>query len=292
MNRSASALNALVPDGVTAGELVRNGRTLRIVTCGSGAPTIVLEAGGGDSALTWAPILPALAASNRVVVYDRAGLGDSDAASPLTLDVEIDDLVAVMTEVGNGPCILVGHSWGGLLAEMVSWTAPGQIAGLVLIDPSHEELLASLPWWIFAWMSMLQRWGIAKRSLGLRGRVAIVSRARTLSSDLEIQRLLIDALAADNTVAQLRASHSEGLLVKRSIGEIRRRRAVSTALDAPTVVLSATTGIPAKIRARWTGLQRSAAGRHIVVPDAGHYIHVGRPHVVVDAIHYLTTRPA
>jgi pimeloyl-ACP methyl ester carboxylesterase len=50
-----------------------------------------------------------------VIAYDRAGYGASDAA-PVDLDLQLDDLVAVLEVAGPGPCVMVGHSWGGLLA--------------------------------------------------------------------------------------------------------------------------------------------------------------------------------
>jgi pimeloyl-ACP methyl ester carboxylesterase len=50
----------------------------------------------------------------------------------------VGDLVAVLEAVG--PCVLVGHSWGGLLAQLAAWERPDLITGLVLIDPSHESL--------------------------------------------------------------------------------------------------------------------------------------------------------
>src|SRR6185503_332906 len=55
------------------------------------------------------PVLPALAAAGPVVAYDRAGLGASDPVQPLTLRDEVEDLAAVLAEVG--PAVVVGHSW-------------------------------------------------------------------------------------------------------------------------------------------------------------------------------------
>jgi len=36
--------------------------------------------------------------------------------SALTLDVQVGDFAAVAKAAGQGPCVLVGHSWGGMLA--------------------------------------------------------------------------------------------------------------------------------------------------------------------------------
>jgi hypothetical protein len=117
----ARGLAALVP-GAERGSLVRDGRTLRWVTAGSGSPTAVLDAAVGTPSTTWAPILPAVAARTRVVAYDRAGLGASDPVRKLTVRSSVEDLHALLRAAGDGPCVLVGHSWGGLLPS----SPPGQ----------------------------------------------------------------------------------------------------------------------------------------------------------------------
>src|SRR6266498_5033571 len=74
------ALSELVPGGVARGGL-RPGdgdRMVRWVEAGSGNPTVILAAGRNDTAISWAPILAALAGKTHVVAYDRAGLGASD----------------------------------------------------------------------------------------------------------------------------------------------------------------------------------------------------------------------
>ncbi len=70
---------------------------------------------------------------------------------------------------------------------------------------------------------------------------------------------------------------------------IRRVQATSALPDVPVVVLSATRRSPRGVREHWTQLQAGVAagarrGRHVVVPGAGHAVHVDRPNVVTDAI--------
>ena len=141
---AARALRALVPGGIRRHELRRDSRTLRWFEAGAGVPTIVLEPGAASPATTWAPILAPLAARFRVVGYDRAGYGLSDPPDQLTLDLQIDDLAALAAELGGG-CVIAGHSWGGLLAQLVSWARPDLVAALVLIDPSHEQMWPDEP---------------------------------------------------------------------------------------------------------------------------------------------------
>ncbi|WP_234376643.1 alpha/beta fold hydrolase [Streptomyces sp. CB01201] len=76
-----------------------------MVEAGSGGPAVVLDAASGTPALTWTPILPVLARHTRVIAYDRAGLGVSDPAAPLTIDSRIDDLAALVSPRETG------HAW-------------------------------------------------------------------------------------------------------------------------------------------------------------------------------------
>jgi pimeloyl-ACP methyl ester carboxylesterase len=122
----ADALSRLVPGGVTRGGLVLGDRTVRWVEAGGrGHPTVILEAGRNDAAITWAPVMTALAPRAHAVAYDRAGLGASDPAPvPVTLDRQVADLAAVIGQTAPGPCVLAGHSWGGMLVQMLACRHP------------------------------------------------------------------------------------------------------------------------------------------------------------------------
>jgi pimeloyl-ACP methyl ester carboxylesterase len=141
------ALNSFVHEGVTRGSVSINGRRVCWVEAGSGQPTVVLEAGRNDISLDWARVIALLARQQvHVVAYDRAGLGMSDPApTEAVLQRQLADLAAVITHTANGRCILVGHSWGGMLAQLLAFYHPGFVSGMVLVDPAHEDMAASLP---------------------------------------------------------------------------------------------------------------------------------------------------
>jgi pimeloyl-ACP methyl ester carboxylesterase len=120
---------------------------LRWVEGGSGGPAVVFDAALGEpGSLAWAGVLPAVAEHTRVIAYDRAGVGASDPVSPLTVEGEVADLAALVSQAGQGRCVLAGHSWGGLLAQLVAFSHPDLVAGLVLVDPADEEISAAVPW--------------------------------------------------------------------------------------------------------------------------------------------------
>jgi pimeloyl-ACP methyl ester carboxylesterase len=41
--------------------------------------------------------------------------------------------------------VLAGHSWGGMLVLLLAFRRPDLVAGLVLMDPGHEEMGSALP---------------------------------------------------------------------------------------------------------------------------------------------------
>jgi pimeloyl-ACP methyl ester carboxylesterase len=121
-------------------------RVVRRVEAGAGEPAVVLEAGRGNGAASWQRVMPLLAPHVRVVAYDRAGLGGSASAPGLVLiDRQVGDLASVITGLTAGPCVLAGHSWGGILVQLLAFRRPDLVAGLVLVDPGHEEMESGLP---------------------------------------------------------------------------------------------------------------------------------------------------
>jgi hypothetical protein len=75
---------------------------LRWVEAGTGQPTVVLDAALGEpGTLAWAGVLPEVAQRTRRIACDRAGIGTSDPAEPLTLDTEIADLAAIASHAGD-----------------------------------------------------------------------------------------------------------------------------------------------------------------------------------------------
>lgn len=114
---------------------------------GEGDITFVLETGLGENMHTWNKIQDSLAQMGRVFMYDRSGLGFSEANSePRTthqIALELNELLT--TEKIPGPYVLVGHSIGGAHIRYFSHLFPQDVLGLFLIDASHEKMKDDLP---------------------------------------------------------------------------------------------------------------------------------------------------
>ena len=117
------------------------GHELYLTELGSGELTVILEAGLGDDHKMWRNVQEGLADHARVVAYDRAGLGLSDASStPRTPKGMAGELHDLLEAAGHGPpYVLVAHQSGAFIARAFDALYPGEIEGLVLVDPSHED---------------------------------------------------------------------------------------------------------------------------------------------------------
>lgn len=124
------------------GELVdAGGFTLHVVKQGGGGPVAVLEAGSGETSLSWRGIPAALAENATVVTYDRAGYARSESSpNPRTGANIVAELRTALHTAGiQGPYVLVGHSLGGMYMREFAELHPAEVAGLVLIDARPED---------------------------------------------------------------------------------------------------------------------------------------------------------
>jgi pimeloyl-ACP methyl ester carboxylesterase len=120
---------------------VAKGRRLNLFCMGSGATTVLLDAGGSDWSVVWALVQPELAKTMRACSYDRAGLGYSDPApGPRSPAVIVEDMHALIHAAKlDRNLVLVGHSLGGFHVKLYAALYPQDVAGLVLVDPSEER---------------------------------------------------------------------------------------------------------------------------------------------------------
>ncbi len=103
--------------------------------------TVLFEAGGGGSSKDWEKVRAILPSNIRTLAYDRAGLGKSEAGPLLrTMTQEVFELHQLLESAKiEGPFILVGQSIGGLLVRLYAGQYGKNVAGLVLVDPTHES---------------------------------------------------------------------------------------------------------------------------------------------------------
>jgi len=122
------------------------GRRLHLQCRGADTkPVVVFENGAFATTVWYRAAFDEVAKIARVCMYDRAGLGWSDPVpAPRSLGARVDDLHALLEKAHESPpYILVGHSMGGLLARIYTKKFPNDVAGLVLIESSEEQMNGS-----------------------------------------------------------------------------------------------------------------------------------------------------
>ena len=162
---------------------IGQGRVISLECKGSGSPTVVLISGTGGAADEWmsavAPTDPqaspylstssvfdVMARTTRVCAYDRPGTTlDSGAPvestpvpQPTTAQGGVADLRELLTAAHeDGPYVLVGASWGGMIAQLYARTYPQTSSGLVLVDSASVFLkdTCTAPQWA-NWMAAIQ----------------------------------------------------------------------------------------------------------------------------------------
>jgi 3-oxoadipate enol-lactonase len=103
------------------------------------APVVVLSNSLGATRGMWDPQVPALAERYRVVTYDTRGHGDSPAPpGPYSLDDLVDDLVALLDEVGAERAHVAGLSLGGMTAMRLAAGEPERVHRLAVLCTSAK----------------------------------------------------------------------------------------------------------------------------------------------------------
>jgi pimeloyl-ACP methyl ester carboxylesterase len=250
------------------------GHKLHIWCLGSGDPAVLLETGLGGTSADWGFVQPAVAQFTRVCSYDRAGMGYSDPGpSPRTARRIASELALLLQRSGiSGPVVLVGASIGGFSSRVFASEHAERVAGLVLIDATHEDQLDPVPA-LANFVPLLASTGLL-RLLG----ISFGPQPDSLAPD--VRRF---AHATQFRGAGYATAADELLHVRDSAAEVRVAR---RKLTIPLVVLTAGRGSDLT----WRRLQRdqvalSDRGCQMVAPESGHVVPIDDPVTVVDAIH-------
>jgi len=244
------------------------GRNLHLRCKGMGHPLVIIEQGAGEPSRFWWPLQDQIATFTRVCTYDRAGYGWSDPApGDRTVADRAAELRALLAAADlSGPCILVAHSYGGLIVRAFARSYPELTAGLVLVDTAEEETLRQPEV-----LTMYRRFRVMLRLFEGLARLGLVRFLGTLV-DLERfgmpgTRAMEFAAAADDLASIERGSAAErtssppGCLCAARRGH-HTRRGLSWALRGSRERLEGGTGAPARPVVKCTCVARRGQQPH------------------------------
>jgi pimeloyl-ACP methyl ester carboxylesterase len=276
----------------TPGQLVDiGGYKLHIYCTGEGSPTVILDAGMGDSFMSWRKVQPEIAKFTRVCSYDRGGLGYSDSSPrPRTSRVFVDELHRLLQGAAiHGPLVLVGHSMGGfdvrLYASLYRHEPNGMIVGLVLVDSSHPEQQRRLP---PAINDLDSTWLREQEFFEFTMPFGIPRLMGFCGNDDAVRAADCNFHSARESVAELKA-------ISLSAAQTANSGSLG---DIPLVVLSHDPEMPqpdlpedlvkptndARQHMQEELALLSTRGRQVIAKNSGHYIQLDRPDLVVDTV--------
>jgi pimeloyl-ACP methyl ester carboxylesterase len=223
------------------------GYRLHIHCTGSGSPTVVLEAGLGETSYSMAGwIAPAVAQVTRVCVYDRAGYGWSEAAAgPRDGDAVTTDLHTLLAQAQEkGPYVVAGHSTGGVYMRVFAARYPEQVAGMVLLDAQPNEALTRLP----DYPTFYAVFSPVTKLLPYVAQVGI-TRLFAFSSQTGLPQAANEGeIASEVTVHQYRAQRDEFAWIPAALTQAQALQSLG---DKPLIVVSA----PMDAQKGWLVLQ-------------------------------------
>ena len=265
----------------------------------AGSPIVLLHGGPGAHHDYLYPQLLALAASHRVITYDQRGGGKSktDDPTPITWQTQVDDLARVMREFELTSPILVGYSWGALLAMLYCIEASKQNsdgATTHMPTPSHLVLISPAPI-TRAWRNEFEA-ALLERQRGpviqeLRAELAASglreadpAAYRQRSFELSVAGYFADPRRAD-ALTPFRVTGRVQQSIWDSLGDFDLReslRAVARAVHLPVLVVHGRADpIPlASAMAAAEGLDAT----FVELPDSGHVPYVEQPAALFEAM--------
>jgi pimeloyl-ACP methyl ester carboxylesterase len=268
---------------------------------GSGGPAVVFLAGGGAVGLDYFNVQQRAAELTTSVTYDRAGTGWSDSVDLPRASVEITDELRALLRVAEvpPPYVMVGHSLGGLYARHYAQRFSGEVAGLVLLDPAHEDYNAYMP------KDLVDQWTAWDSSEALPEELPaelIQFYRRLFEQEMtDWPEKIRDALVERHvSLDWLRAGLQEATNVEQLYDEVRHAGRMP---DVPVTILTSmgidsfkaavSQGIPESLlreeiegkRRLYTRWAHALHGEIRLIEDVGHVtLHFRRPDAVLQAI--------
>jgi len=234
---------------------------LAIVRSGKGGPTVVFESGGGSNSGIGSgqKVRAQVSKFTSTLAYARSGRIPSTSSSvPRTLTSVVQDLHRLLGRAGiQPPYVLVGGSLGGLYVRAFAMMHPKEIAGLVLVDGTHER----------QWLEWDRLQGLSPG----KNVAAAIDAFKAKKDDAGIQEM--------EGLAEIWATGKLGIS-----GELP---------DVPMIVItSMRPDRPPAFLKNWRGLHdelfsATTHGMHVVTSKNGHNIMGEEPALVVDAIRWV-----
>lgn len=240
-------------------DLTLDGTKLSYRVIGDGPTSIVLVHGWMVDGRVYDAMLAALDRGGcRFIVPDLRGAGGSDKPETgYTLARYAADVLAVIEKEVSGKCVVVGHSMGGAIAQLVAATAPARVSALAVLCSVPADGIPLPP----------DAAGLFRTSGGDRGKQQTILGLACKDITTEARDTLLDAAASipPSCIAEAFDAWSSAGFADRL-----------SAIEAPTLVVASEDPFLPPDFLREKVVKPIKRARLVVVPGAGHYVQVER----------------
>jgi class 3 adenylate cyclase len=223
-----------------------------------------------------------LASFCRLIMFDKRGTGLSDRVAVATLEERMDDLRAVMDDVGSQRAAVFGSSEGGALSILFTATYPERVSALVLYgaypriawapdypDGIPEEISAVLM------QHIEENWG-----RGQEGGISLYALTPDRADDPAWRK-------AHGRWERLSASPGDAVALQQVIFQIDVRHLLS-AIRVPTLVVYRTADIVHAVGSRYTGAHIPGA-KVVELPGNDYFPYLGDQDAILDEVEEFLT---
>lgn len=245
------------------------------------APSVILLSTVGGTSLDWQLIQPKVAEFAPVLSYDRAGYGwTENIPGERTPERVVEELHEVLGAANMpAPYVIVGHGFGGLYARAYQAEYPQEVAGMVLVDSSHPELVVEND---HRQEVRRQRNILRFRQIGILRQMLprVVTWIKGLDKTAQQQYLAVRMHDVPMTLREVVSIFRDGIDLPGDLG------------DLPMRVISRGLVDEIDFSHRWREYQEdlatlSSRARHIKIQEGNHYLEFDQPDAVVAGIESL-----
>ncbi|NIV92434.1 alpha/beta fold hydrolase [candidate division KSB1 bacterium] len=252
----------------------------------------------GAWSIFWNEIQKELAKTTRVVTYDRAGYGWSDASPFPRTAKEIAEELHVLLHKANilPPYVPVGHSFGGHTIRVFADLYPEEVVGIVLVESAHERQWQVLP----PAVNML----VEKALSDLKGASKLSRTGQMKLEEIEPSSSLPDGLQAAYKATIIQPKYHQAFYGEMAVLDLTSRQVAATKPlgNMPLAVVTAENsfgqfaGIPnfpiEECNQKWMELQSeltnlSSNSKLFLSKEATHKIQIDDPKIIIEAVSYV-----
>ncbi len=253
----------------------RDGCSLYFETVGfeSHRPTVVFLNGTLQTTMYWKVLAASLKPVFRTLLYDARGQGESELGNtPLSLDLHLSDLKALLRHVAISSVSLVGLSHGAMLGYAMARKYPELVSRLVLCSVGVNASMRSRLI-IRSWLKILEAGGLAAMVDAAMphvfGEAYLVHHRKNLD---RIAKTIARRNRGASVIAHLKA-----------LGGYPTLRSLLQPLDMPVLVLSGADD-PLVSAGGAAAVAEKSGGRHLLLDAVGHSIPAEAPEVFLDTV--------